>query len=97
MLSPAASPALSSPLLRAVFQLYPALSAYARAARRWFQHIADIVVQSGAAYALAQLAGAVSLVVPGANSLTSTRAFALQNYTLLVNFPIAVRVRPSAV
>lgn len=61
------------------------------ASSRRFKHIIDIVVQSGAVYALSQFVAAVAGVVPGANAFTKS-SIAFQAYTQILNFAIAVRV-----
>jgi hypothetical protein len=56
---------------------------------RRFKHVVDIVVQSGAVYALSQLAAALGCVVPGATTFDKS-VIAFQDYTQVLNFAIAV-------
>lgn len=59
---------------------------------RRLKHIIDIVVQSGAIYALSQLTIAIAGVVSKPNTLPSTRIVAFQAYAENLNVAFAVRV-----
>ncbi|KAF8186763.1 hypothetical protein BJ912DRAFT_926918 [Pholiota molesta] len=53
------------------------------------KHVIDIVVQSGAVYALSQLTAALAGVVPGSTLLINTRNIAFQDFALIVNVAVA--------
>lgn len=55
------------------------------------KHIMDIVVQSGAVYALSQLTAALAGVVPGSTLILNTRNIAFQDFALILNVAVAVR------
>jgi hypothetical protein len=57
--------------------------------RRRFKHAIDIVVQSGAVYALTLLATAISGIGAG-DDVRNTRTTALDDYTQAVNYPLTV-------
>jgi hypothetical protein len=57
--------------------------------RRPFKHAIDIVVQSGAVYALTLLATAISGIGAGGD-VRNTRTTALDDYTQAVNYPLTV-------
>jgi hypothetical protein len=72
------------------YRIYSASKQQLPSSRR-FNHIIDIVVQSGAIYAFSQLVYAIAGVLSGSNGF-NTRIIAFTNYIEPLNVAITVRI-----